>query len=250
MSTIELSTIALITGANRGLGLATATALARTGATVIIAGRDFEAASAAAEGLVAQGLRAEPLELDVASPTSVAAGAAAVESRHGRLDILVNNAGILPEATSETEHEFVDLGAFARTFETNVLGVATVTEKFLPLLRRSDAGRIVNVSSTMGSLRDQTDENSPYYSSVVPAYQASKAAVNSMTIGLSKQLAGTRLKVTSVCPGWVQTDLAPGNREHAPTTAEEAARVVVTAATLPAHAASGTFIDSAGPVAW
>ncbi|WP_022892984.1 SDR family NAD(P)-dependent oxidoreductase [Agromyces subbeticus] len=245
-----MSTIALVTGANRGLGLATATALARTGALVIIAGRDLAAVSAAADALVEQGLSAEPLVLDVASPTSVAAGAAAIESRHGRLDILVNNAGILPEATSEGDHEFVDLGAFARTFETNVLGVATVTEKFLPLLRRSDAGRIVNVSSTMGSLSDQSDASSPYYSSVVPAYQASKAAVNSMTIGLSKQLAGTKLKVTAVCPGWVQTDLAPGNRDQAPTTADEAARIVVTAATLPEHAASGTFIDSAGPVGW
>lgn len=101
---------------------------------------------------------------------------------------------------SRTRSRDGDLTAFARTFETNVLGVATVTEKFLPLLRRSDAGRIVNVSSTMGSLSDQADESSPYYSSVVPAYQASKAAVNSMTIGLSKKLAGTQLKVTSVCP--------------------------------------------------
>jgi NAD(P)-dependent dehydrogenase (short-subunit alcohol dehydrogenase family) len=245
-----MSTIALVTGANRGLGFATATALARTGATVIIAGRDLEAVSAAADDLIAQGLSAEPLELDVSSSASASAAAEQIDARHGRLDILVNNAGILPEATVQTEHEFVDLGAFARTFETNVLGVATVTEKFLPLLRRSHAGRIVNVSSTMGSLSDQADESSPFYSSVVPAYQASKAAVNSMTIGLSKKFAGTPLKVTSVCPGWVQTDLAPGNREHAPTTADEAARVVVTAATLPEHAASGTFIDSAGPVAW
>ncbi|WP_448002378.1 SDR family NAD(P)-dependent oxidoreductase [Agromyces bauzanensis] len=245
-----MSTIALVTGGNRGLGLATATALARSGATVIIAGRDSDAVSAAAHGLLEQGLSAEPLTMDVASPASVAAAAELIADRHGRLDVLVNNAGILPEATAMGDQEFVDLGALARTFETNVFGVATVTEKFLPLLHRSEAGRIVNVSSTMGSLNDQSDENSPYYESVLPAYQASKAAVNSMTIGLSKKLAGTKLKVTSVCPGWVQTDLAPGNREQAPTSADEAARIVVTAATLPEHAASGTFISSAGPVPW
>ncbi len=245
-----MSTIALVTGGNRGLGLATATALARTGATVIIAGRDSDAVATAAHGLLEQGLVAEALTMDVASPESVRAGAEAITDRHGRLDILVNNAGILPEATAIGDHEFVHIGAFARTFETNVIGVATVTENFLPLLRRSDAGRIVNVSSTMGSLSDQSDESSPYYTSVLPAYQASKAAVNSMTIGLSKKLAGTKLKVTSVCPGWVQTDLAPGNREQAPTSADEAARIVVAAATLSEHAASGTFISSTGPVPW
>ena len=245
-----MSTIALVTGGNRGLGLATATALARSGATVIIAGRDAEAVHTAAADLVGQGLSAEALTMDVASPTSVAAAAEAITERHGRLDILVNNAGILPEANATREHQFVDIDVLARTFETNVFGVAAVTERFLPLLRRSDAGRIVNVSSTMGSLNDQTNEHSQYYTSVLPAYQASKAAVNSMTIGLSKKLAGTRLKVTAVCPGWVQTDLAPGNREQAPTSAEEAAEVVVKAATLPEHAPSGTFIDLAGPVPW
>jgi NAD(P)-dependent dehydrogenase (short-subunit alcohol dehydrogenase family) len=245
-----MSTIALITGGNRGLGLATAKALAQSGATVIIAGRDPNAVRAAAEGLVGQGLRAEAIAMDVTSPESIAAAAATVAARHGRLDVLVNNAGVLPEATSSGGHHFVDVDAFRTTFETNVFGVAATTEGFLSLLMESGAGRIVNVSSTMGSLNDQQNVDSPFYSTVVPAYQASKAAVNSITIGLSKKLAGTKLKVTSVCPGWVQTDLAPGNREHAPTTAEDAARIVVTAATLPDDAPSGTFIDSSGPVPW
>ncbi|NLP84540.1 SDR family NAD(P)-dependent oxidoreductase [Microbacterium sp. CFH 90308] len=245
-----MSTIALITGGNRGLGLATATALAQSGATVIIAGRDLNAVRTAADGLVGQGLRAEALAMDVTSTESIAAAAATVAARHGRLDVLVNNAGVLPEATSSSDHHFVDVDAFRTTFETNVFGVAATTEGFLPLLMQSDAGRIVNVSSTMGSLNDQQNVDSPFYSTVVPAYQASKAAVNSITIGLSKKLAGTKLKVTSVCPGWVQTDLAPGNREHAPTTADDAARIVLTAAMLPDDAPSGTFIDDSGPVPW
>jgi NAD(P)-dependent dehydrogenase (short-subunit alcohol dehydrogenase family) len=125
-----------------------------------------------------------------------------------------------------------------------------VTEAFLPLLHRSPMGRIVNVSSTMGSLQDQCDPGSPYYGMILPAYQSSKAALNAVTVALAKKLADTPIKVTSVCPGWVQTDLAPGNRELAPLTADEAARIVVTAATLAQEAPSGTFIDGAGVVAW
>ncbi|WP_350349932.1 SDR family NAD(P)-dependent oxidoreductase [Agromyces sp. G08B096] len=245
-----MSTIALITGGNRGLGFATAAALGRAGATVIVAGRDADAAQASADALVAQGLAAEALAMDVTSPASIAAAVDAVRRRHGRLDVLVNNAGVLPEATSSGGHQFVDLAAFEHTFATNVFGVAAVTEGFLSLLKQSPAGRIVNISSTMGSLSDQQNPDSPYYASVVPAYQASKAAVNSLTIGLGKMLAETKIKVTSVCPGWVQTDLAPGNREHAPTSADDAAQIVVAAATLADDAPSGTFISAAGPVPW
>lgn len=245
-----MPSIALVTGANRGLGFATAEALARTGASVIITGRDSASAQTAADQLAGQGLAVEALAMDVTSPADVRAAADAVAERHGRLDVLVNNAGILPEAASDGSNEFADIDAFRRTFETNVLGVANVTEHFLPLLRSSSAGRIVNISSTMGSLSDQSNPSSPYYGSVLPAYQASKAAVNSLTVGLSKQLSATGIKVTAVCPGWVQTGLAPGNRDNAPTSADEAAQVVVTAATLPADAPSGTFISAAGPVPW
>jgi NAD(P)-dependent dehydrogenase (short-subunit alcohol dehydrogenase family) len=108
----------------------------------------------------------------------------------------------------------------------------------------------VNVSSTVGSLNDQADPNSPYYQLILPAYQASKAALNSVTISLAKKLDGTDIKVTSVCPGYVQTELTPLNKAQAPLTADDAARVVVTAATLPDDAESGTFIDRNGRVAW
>jgi NAD(P)-dependent dehydrogenase (short-subunit alcohol dehydrogenase family) len=111
-------------------------------------------------------------------------------------------------------------------------------------------GRIVNVSTTMGSLSNQADPDSPYYQMIVPAYQASKAALNSVTISLAKKLADTDIKVTSVCPGFVQTELTPANKEHAPLTPDEAARIVVAAANLPDDAESGTFIDHDGAVAW
>ncbi|MDQ4052664.1 MAG: SDR family oxidoreductase [Actinomycetota bacterium] len=241
--------LALVTGGNRGLGLATARALAEHGAHVIIGARRDDAGRQAVATLRDAGLSAEHIVLDVGDPASVRAAAHHVGCRHGRLDVLVNNAGILPEATAATT-EVVDAALFRQTFETNLFGAVSVIEALLPLLRSGDQPRIVNVSSTMGSLSDQTDPASPYYGTVVPAYQASKAALNSLTIGLAKQLVDTDIVVTSVCPGFVQTDLAPAAREHAPLTADEAARVVVDAALAAPGAPSGRFLSAVGAVAW
>lgn len=243
-------TIALVTGATRGLGLATSRALAQVGACVLLSGRSKADAESAAASFRQVGLDVQALELDVTSVTSVRAAAEQVAQRHGRVDVLVNNAGILPEATDPSEREFANVDVFRSTFETNVFGAVAVTEAFLPLLRNSVAGRIVNVSSTVGSLADQTNPDSPYFELSVPAYQSSKAALNSVTIGLAKMLNRTGIKVTSVCPGFVKTDLTPASKEQAPLTPEQAARIVVTAATLPHHAASGTFIDENGVVPW
>lgn len=242
--------IALVTGASRGIGLATARRLAREGHHVVVAARNRAAAEQAAEVIRADGLAASSVLMDVTDAASVRAAAAVVAVRFGRLDVLVNNAGILPEAIHEGAKEVVDLTMFELTYATNVLGPVAVVEAFLPLLRRSTAGRIVNVSSTVGSLAHQTDPASPWHAMVVPAYQSSKAALNAFTIVLSKALADTPIKVTSVCPGWVQTDLAPGNREQAPLTPEDAAEVVARAATLSVDDPTGTFVDAAGPVAW
>ncbi|MFE6996819.1 SDR family NAD(P)-dependent oxidoreductase [Microbacterium sp. NPDC057659] len=242
--------IALVTGANRGLGLAAARRLAQDGAHVIIAARRPDAAADAAGRLSAEGLSASGVVIDVTDAATVRAAASEIEDRFGHLDVLVNNAGILPEAASGEQAEVIDLAMFRQTYATNVLGPVAVVEAFLPLIRRSPAGRIVNVSSTVGSLAHQTDPESPWHGMVVPAYQSSKAALNAITIVLAKALAGTPIKVTSVCPGWVQTDLAPGNREQAPTTPEDAAEVIARAATLDDAAPSGTFIDVDGAVAW
>ena len=239
-------TTALITGGNRGLGRAVAEALANQGMDVIIGARN-EAEGAATARQIGQG--ATSVQLDVTDPASVRAAALWVEEHHGGLDVLVNNAGVLPEATHQAA-EAVDLAMFQQTYATNVFGPVAVLEAFLPQLRKSPHGRIVNVSTTMGSLTDQTDPASAYYGMVVPAYQSSKAALNNITIALTKSLADTPIKVTSVCPGFVQTDLTPINRQQAPLTAAEAAKVVVDAATLPDDAASGTFIDDNGPVPW
>jgi NAD(P)-dependent dehydrogenase (short-subunit alcohol dehydrogenase family) len=242
--------IALVTGGNRGLGFAAARRLAKTADHVIITSRQKEAGMAAVARLTDEGISASYLIMDVTDAQSVAAAAQSVEQDHGQLDILINNAGILPEATNADPREVVDLTMFRTTYATNVFGAVAVLEAFLPLLRKSTAGRIVNVSSLMGSLSDQVNPESPYYATVVPAYQSSKAALNSVTIALAKLLADTPIKVTSICPGFVQTDLAPAAREHAPLTADEASEVVYQAATLPDNADSGSFIDLNGRLPW
>lgn len=243
--------VALVTGGNRGLGLATARSLGREGVTVVIGSRDTRRSHEAVLGLRAAGVWASSVPLDVDDEESIRAAGERIRREHGRLDILVNNAGILPEATAAHATDPLDPELFVRTFRTNVLGAVGVTQAVLPLLARSDRGRIVNVSSRMGSLSDQLDPASPYHSLVVPAYQASKAALNGLTVALAKKLADTRIKVNSVCPGWVQTDLGgPENRAAAPTPADEAADVVVRAALLDDAGPSGSFFDAAGPVPW
>jgi NAD(P)-dependent dehydrogenase (short-subunit alcohol dehydrogenase family) len=243
--------IAVITGANRGLGFATARRLCQSGVKVIVGARTLAKGEEAAERLRGEGFDAEPLTIDVDCQVSVHDAAKHVEQEHGRVDILINNAGILPEATAGDAAQPFDMRMFRESFETNVFGAVSVTNAFLPLLRKSASGRIVNVSSTMGSLTDQSDPASPYYGLVVPAYQTSKAALNGLTVALSKALADTPIKVNSVCPGWVQTDLGgPENRAAAPTTADDAAQIVADMASIPDDGPTGGFVDREGTVAW
>jgi len=243
--------IALVTGANRGLGQATARQLGELSMTMLIGSRDPERGEHAAAALRRDGIDAVALTIDVDSDVSVRDAAIAVSEQYGRLDILVNNAGILPEATAGTAATPVDIDLFTRTFETNVFGAVRMIQHFVPLLLRSPSGRIVNVSTTMGSLSDQADPASRYYGVVAPAYRASKAALNSVTIAVAKSLAGTPVKITSLCPGWIQTDLGGvENRAAAPLTADEAARIVVAMALLADDEPSGQFVSADGTVAW
>lgn len=239
--------VALVSGGNRGLGYATAQQLIDAGLRVVIGSRDPEQGERAATRL---GVYASAVPLDVTDPASVAAAARTVEQQHGVLDVLVNNAGILPEATAGELPQVVDLELFRQTFDTNLFGAVSMAQHFLPLLRKAPQGRIVNVSTVMGSLTDQNNPDSPYHAMVLPAYQSSKAALNSVTIGLAKALADTPIVVTSVCPGFVQTDLTPVNRDQAQLTAEQAARVVVAAAIAGPGTPSGQFVDAAGSLPW
>jgi NAD(P)-dependent dehydrogenase (short-subunit alcohol dehydrogenase family) len=246
-----MSKIALITGANRGLGLESARQFGQTGDKAVVAARAAASGEEAAALLRSEGIDADAIVLDVTSVESVHAAAAEVRERYGRLDVLINNAGILPEATEQNGNKPIDLDMFRKTFETNLFGAVSVTQAFLPLLREAGAGRIVNVSTTMGSLTEQLNPNSPYYDVVMPAYQGSKAALNALTIALAKSLGDTPIKVNAICPGWMQTDLGgPDNRAAAPMTATEGARIVVEMACLADDGPTGQFVDRDGPVAW
>ena len=207
MSTQEK--IALVTGATRGIGLETVRQLAAAGVHTLLAGRSRQGAVDAALKLQAEGLPVEALVLDVTDAGSIAAAAAEVKGRHGRLDILVNNAGILvDDPTLKVSQQ--TLATWRQTFDTNVFGLIAVTQAFLPLLQASAAGRIVNVSSILGSLALHADPSSPIYDFKVPAYNVSKSAVNAWTVQLAYELRDSRIKVNTIHPGYVRTDMNAG----------------------------------------
>lgn len=203
------SKIALVTGATRGIGLETVRQLAANGIHTFLAGRDAERTEHAARSLQDEGLPVEAIVLDVTDADSIAAAATRVREAHGRLDILVNNAGVLLDDDSLLPSAQT-IDAWRRTFDTNVFGLVATTRAFLPLLRTSPAGRIVNVSSILGSLALHADPASPIYDYKVPAYNVSKSAVNAWTVQLAHELRDTPVKVNAVHPGSVKTGMNQG----------------------------------------
>lgn len=206
------SRVALVTGATRGIGLETVRQLAEAGVHTLLAGRDRQKAVAAALTLQTQGLPVEAIALDVTDADSIAAAVREVEQRHGRLDILVNNAGILVDDFDRKVSEQT-LDVWRRTFDTNVFGLIATTQAFLPLLHTSDAGRIVNVSSMLGSMALHSDPASPIYDFKVPAYNVSKSAVNAWTVQLAYELRDSRIRINTIHPGYVKTDMNGGEGE-------------------------------------
>ena len=206
------SRIALVTGATRGIGLETVRQLAAEGVHTLLAGRDPARTAAAAAVLQADGLPVEPIALDVTDGASIAAAAQEVERRHGRLDILVNNAGIILDDLAR-KPSAQPLAAWRDTFETNVFGLVAVTQAFLPLLHASTSARIVNVSSILGSISLHLDPASFVYDFKAPAYNVSKTAVNAWTAQLAYELRGSRIKVNTIHPGYVKTDINKGEGE-------------------------------------
>ena len=205
--------IALVTGATRGIGFETVRQLAEAGVHVLLAGRDRDKAVSAALKLQAQGLPVEAIVLDVTDAAGIAAAAREVEQRHGRLDILVNNAGILVDDPQKgVTGQSPD--TWRKTFDTNVFGLIDTTQAFLPLLRKSTAGRIVNVSSLLGSNTLHQDPASFIYEfKGVPAYNVSKSAVNAWTVHLAHALKGSAIKANTIHPGYVKTDMNAGEGE-------------------------------------
>jgi NAD(P)-dependent dehydrogenase (short-subunit alcohol dehydrogenase family) len=235
-----MTTIALVTGANKGIGYRIVEQLASRGMTVLLGGRDQKRREAAAAEL-----GVEPIALDVTDPATVAAAAAQLEASFGRLDVLVNNAGIA--GTGAVSPSDTTVEAVREVFDTNVYGVIRVTNAMLPLLLRSPAPRIVNVSSGVGSLAVQSDPAGPL--SVIPptvAYPVSKTALNAVTVQYARELAG-RVLVNAADPGYCATDL---NDHRGWRTAAEGAAIAVRLATLDADGPTGGFFNDAGPVAW
>lgn len=227
------SPIALITGANRGIGKEVARQLARDhGMRVLLGVRDPEKGRTAAREV---GHGASVLALDVSDTASIAAAVAAIMETHGRLDVLVNNAGV--DYDTDQRVTSVDMARVRRAFDTNFFGVWELTNAALPPLRKSSAGRVVNVSSGAGALQGM--------SGGTPGYGLSKAALNALTIKMAAELSGTGILVNAVCPGWVATDMGGGGRP-----VPQGAAGVVWAATLPKGGPTGQFFRDGKPIAW
>ncbi|WP_136066733.1 SDR family oxidoreductase [Modicisalibacter radicis] len=238
--------IALVTGANKGIGFEIARQLAEAGAKVLLGARDPGRGQSAASNLTADGLDVSYLSLDTLDEDSIQAAATRIEAEYGRLDILVNNVGIWD--TRDGVPSGAPRDVVRTTMETNFFGTLTVTQALLPLLHKSQAGRIVNLSSTLGSLACNGDPSSPYYSAQNIGYNASKAAVNMLTVELAEELRESSIIVNSVCPGFVKTDLTGQQGEVLPS---EAAKVPVRCALLSSEEAfSGRFLDTAGEIPW
>ncbi len=234
------SPVAVVTGAARGLGLETCRQLAERGYRVLLTARREAEGRAAAERLAAAGLDVRFHALDVTDAASVQTLRDALRTAFGRIDCLVNNAGIFPDPVPGSKESSIfeaDLDTVRRGLDTNALGALRVCQALIPLM--GGQGRVVNVSSGMGQLSEMNG--------CCPGYRLSKTALNALTRILADELSDTWVKVNSVCPGWVRTDM--GGAE-APLAVEEGARGIVWAATLPDDGPSGGFFRHGEPIAW
>ncbi|MFD6938385.1 SDR family NAD(P)-dependent oxidoreductase [Streptomyces goshikiensis] len=240
--------IALVTGANKGIGFEIAAGLGALGYGVAVGARDRARREAAVEKLRAGGADAFGVPLDVTDDGSVTEAAELIERQAGRLDALVNNAGISGELGTGWAQDptAADFGELRRVVETNVIGVMRVTNAMLPLLRRSAAPRVVNVSSRLASLTHQADPDVEI-GPVMGLYAPSKSFLNAVTVQYARQLAGTDILVNAACPGLVATDF---NGFHGPRTPAQGAAVAIRLATLPDGGPSGAFFDDAGEIPW
>ena len=237
--------IVLVTGANKGIGFEVARQIGRTGATVLLGARNKLAGEEAAAMLAGEGLAINFIALDVTDHNSVSAAALAITNEFGRLDILVNNAGI--NDPSDGPAPTARLDAVERVLRTNFLGALAVTQTMLPLLRKSKAARIVNMSSGLGSLTQNADPAYPYAAAKFIGYSASKAALNMLTVQLAYLLRDTAIKVNSADPGYTATDL---NGHRGTQTIPEGAAEAIRLALLTDDGPTGTYSDRKGIVPW
>lgn len=239
-------TIALVTGANKGIGYEIAAGLGALGWSVGVGARDDRRRQAAVESLRAAGVDAFGVPLDVTDDASATAAARLIEEQAGRLDVLVNNAAI--SGTMPQEPTRVDPATVRTVVETNVIGVIRVTNAMMPLLRRSASPRIVNMSSSVGSLTLQSGTAGELTAGpVAVAYSPSKTFLNAVTLQYARELSGTNILINAGCPGYVATDL---NGFRGVRTPEQGAAIAIKLATLPDDGPTGQFFDDAGVVPW
>jgi len=243
--------IAFITGGNRGLGFQTALQLKDAGTKVVIGSRNLALGEQSVEKLRAAGVDADVLHFDITKASDAQAAYDYFNSRYGRLDILVNNAGIaagtFPGTGPEHSASEVPAETLHRIFETNFFAQVALTNALLPLIRKSAAGRIVNLSSILGSLTLHADPNSPLYHAKSFAYDASKTALNAYTIHLAYELRDTNIKVNSAHPGWVKTDMGG---PQATVELSEGGKTSAALALLPDDGPSGGFFHLGKPLPW
>lgn len=236
-----MAKIAVITGANKGLGLATGEALARQGYSVVLVGRNIEKVNSAVKGLQSKGLsNISGFAADVSVSEQVERLAQQLGERYPQIDVLINNAGvILSEDRDASSLQNVSPETVMATFNTNCLGAYRCVRALLPLLKKSAAARIVNVSSGLGQLSEMGGG--------YPAYRISKTAMNGLTTYLHAELSGDGIKVNSVCPGWVRTDLGGGSATRS---IDEGIQGIVWAATLPNDGPSGGYFRDGKRLDW
>ncbi len=244
--------IAFVTGANRGIGFVTAQELAKKGVHVIMGARDAKAGKAAAQKLKDQKLEADSVVFDVTNPKDHQTLAQYLSDKFGRLDILVNNAGVMLDnqnASGDRSNNASSLPVevLKKTFDTNFFSVVALTQTLLPLIRKSDAGRIVNLSSILGSLSLHSEPGSPIYNSKLFAYNSSKTVLNAFTVHLAHELKDTKIKVNSAHPGWVKSDMGG---PAAPIELADGAKTSVQLALLPETGPSGGFFHLDDRLPW
>lgn len=237
--------IALVTGSNRGLGFEISKQLAQKGITVVMSARDPLKGEQACIQLQQKGLDVHTYTLDVTDRDTMDNTVNWIKEKFGKLDILVNNAGISLDFMTSVFN--ISLDVVEKTLKTNSMGPIYMCKICIPLMKETGYGRIVNMSSTLGSLAEIDDPNSIYEQMLGPSYRLSKTTLNSMMRLFAKELRGTNILINSACPGWVRTDMGG---PHAHLSVEEGAQTPVWLATLPDGGPNGGFFNSKQPVHW